>query len=134
MPLGNAIWLTGYSVRGGPARPGDTISVDLGFLAARPLTVDNTISVAIIGPNNQWQVLSDGTPAGGAIPTLKWIAGSRVTDTHRLTIPPDAAPGTASLALTVYDAFTQSIVPVLDRTLAAQGQSVPLGTIEIVSK
>ncbi len=134
VPLGNAIWLTGYSVRGAVARPGDTITVDLNFLAARPSTTDDTISVAIVGPNYQWQVLSDGTPAGGAIPTLKWIAGSRVTDTRRLTIPPGAAPGTARLSLTVYDAFTQRVVPVLDRDLAAHGQSVPLGTIEIVSR
>jgi hypothetical protein len=134
VPLGNVMWLTGYRVRGAVARPGDTISVDLSFLAARPTTSDDTVSVALVGPNYQWQALSDGTPAGGAIPTLKWIAGSRVNDTHRLTIPPDAAPGTASLSLTVYDAFTQRILPVLDRDLAARGQSVPLGTIDIVTQ
>ena len=88
------------------------MQVDVRFLAARPIMQDETVSVAIVGPNYQWQALSDGTPAGGAIPTLKWIAGSRVTDTHRLLIPPGAAPGTASLSLTVYDAFTQRILPV----------------------
>jgi Protein of unknown function (DUF2723) len=149
VPLGNAIWLTGSAVRGAVslgnaillagssaravARPGDTLQVDLDFLAARPITADDTVSVAIVGPNYQWQALSDGTPAGGAIPTLKWIAGSRISDTHRLMIPADAALGTASLSLTLYDAFTQRIVPVLDRDLAARGQSVPLGTIEIVA-
>jgi len=128
------MWLTGYKVHGAVARPGDTIRVDLSFLSARPMTTDNTVSVAMVGPNYQWQALSDGTPAGGAIPTLKWIAGSRVNDTHRLTIPLDAAPGTASLSLTVYDAFTQRILPVLDRDLAAHGQSVPLGTINIITQ
>ena len=134
IPLGNTIWLTGQHVSATTARPGQTIQVDLDFLAARPITSDDTVSVALVGPNYQWQVLADGTPAGGAIPTLKWIAGSRVNDTHRLTIPRDAAPGTASLSLTVYDAFTQRILPVLDRDLAARGQSVPLGTIEVVTQ
>lgn len=134
VPLGNTIWLTGQHVSATIAHPGDTIQVDLDFLAARPITADDTMSVALVGPNYQWQVLADGTPAGGAIPTLKWIAGSRIRDTHRLTIPLDAAPGTASLSLTVYDAFTQRVLPVLDRDLAAKGQSVPLGTIEVVTQ
>jgi hypothetical protein len=134
VPLGNVMWLTGYSVPGAAARPGDTISVNLRFLAARPITSDYTVSVALVGPNYRWQTQSDGTPAGGAIPTLKWIAGSRVSDTHRLTIPLDATPGTARLALTVYDAFTQRILPVLDRDLAALGQTVPLGTVEVVAR
>jgi|SRR5579859_3034222 len=134
VPLGNAIWLTGYNIHSATARPGDSLQVDLHFLAARPMTVDDTVSVAIVGRNYQWQALSDGTPAGGAIPTLKWIAGARIHDTHWLTIPPGAAPGTASLSLTLYDAFTQRIVPVLDRTLAAREQSVPLGTIEVVAR
>jgi hypothetical protein len=130
--LGNTIFLAGSSVRA-VAHPGGTVQVDLTFLAARPITADDTVSVAIVGPNYQWQALSDGTPAGGAIPTLKWIAGSRINDTHRLTIPADAALGTASLSLTIYDAFTQRVVPVLDRVLATRGQSVPLGAIEIVA-
>jgi hypothetical protein len=133
LPLGNAIWLTGYTIRSASAHPGDVVQVDLDFLAARPITSDDTVSVAMVGPGYQWQVLSDGTPAGGAIPTLKWIAGSRIHDSHRLAIPPGAAPGTATLSLTLYDAFTQRIVPVLDRALAAQGQSVPLGNIQIVN-
>jgi len=131
VPLGNLMWLTGSVVHGSVFKPGDTVSVDLSFLAARPITSDNTVSVALVGPGYQWQTLSDGTPAGGAIPTLKWIAGSRIEDRHYLTIPPGAAPGTARLTLTVYDAFTQRIVPVLDRDLAAQGPTVPLGTVEV---
>jgi len=134
VPLGNAIWLTGHTLQAATARPGDSLQVDLDFLAARPITADDTVSVAIVGPNYQWQALSDGTPAGGAIPTLKWIAGSRIHDRHYLTIPAGAAPGTATLSLTLYDAFTQRIVPVLDRDLAARGQSVPLGTVDIVAR
>ena len=100
-------------------------------LAARPLTADLSVKVALIGPGYAWQTASDGTPAGGAIPTLKWIAGSRVTDVRILTIPAGAAPGEAQLALAVYDAFTQQPLAILDPTLAAQGPTVPLGSVTV---
>ncbi len=132
LPFGNEIWFTGAQVRPvETVHAGDTIFVDLHFLAARPITSDYTISVALVGPNYQWQTLSDATPAGGAIPTLKWIAGSQVTDTHALTIPAGAAPGTARLLLTIYDAFTQRGLPVLDPALAEAGGVVVVGEVEV---
>jgi hypothetical protein len=81
------------------------------------------MSVGLIGPDYRWQVREDGTPAGGAIPTLKWIRGSRVTDTHTLIIPDDAAPGRATVTLVVYDAFTQ-------QTLGTG--EVVLGEVEVI--
>jgi hypothetical protein len=132
VPLGNALWLAGSAVSpAGPLTPGQTLRVTLDFLAARPITADYAVKLDLIGPGWQWQVQSDGTPAGGAIPTLKWIAGSRVRDTHTLTVPAGAAPGTAQLVLAVYDSFTQQPVPILDPALRAQGPTLALGTVEI---
>jgi hypothetical protein len=110
-PLGGAMWLARASIfPAGPVQSGETVRVRLDFIAARPLTHDYTVSVGLIGPEYRWQARQDGTPAGGAIPTLKWIRGSRVTDTHTLTIPAEAAPGRAAVTLVVYDAFTQGVV------------------------
>lgn len=132
IPLGNAMWLAGWQIApSGPVRPGDTVQVTLTFIAARPLTADYSVKVDLIGPNHAWAVASDGTPAGGAIPTLKWIAGSQVTDVHTFVIPADAAPGEAQLALAVYDAFTQRPLAIMDPALAALGPTVALGTIEV---
>jgi hypothetical protein len=131
IPLGNEMWLVGSRVGpGGPVRAGDEVRVALNFLAARPITRDYTVKVDLIGPGYAWQVGSNGTPAGGAMPTLKWIAGSRVTDVHVLTVPAGAA-GAAQLVMAVYDAFTQAVLPILDPLLAAQGPTVPLGAVEI---
>jgi hypothetical protein len=113
-------------------RPGETVTVDLRFLATRPIVEDYAVKVDLIGPNDAWRVQSDGTPAGGAIPTLKWIAGSRIADRHTLTVPADAVPGAAQLVLALYDSFTQQDLPILDPALAARGPTVPLGTVEIV--
>jgi hypothetical protein len=132
VPLGNSLWLAGSRIEpGGPVRPGERVRVTLDFLAARPITADYAVAVRLIGPDYAWQVSDEGTPAGGAIPTLKWIAGSRVTDVRVLVVPPGARPGPAQVVLTVYDAFTQAVVPVLDPLLAAQGPAVALGVIEV---
>jgi hypothetical protein len=133
IPLGSSIFLTSADISpSGPLRPGEAVTVDLHFLAARPIVADYAVKVDLIGPNYAWRVQSDGTPADGAIPTLKWIAGSRIADRRTLTIPADAAAGTAQLVMAVYDAFTQQDLPILDPALAARGPTVPLGAIEIM--
>jgi hypothetical protein len=133
VPFGDSIYFLNADLHpAGPVRPGDTLTVDLHFLATRPMTVDDTVKVDLIGPDWSWRVQSDGTPVGGAIPTLKWIAGSRLRDRRTLTVPANAAPGPAQLVLALYDSFTQLSVPVLDPQLAAQGLTVPLATVEIV--
>jgi hypothetical protein len=131
VPLGASLLLTGHSVRpSGPLHPGEALTVELHFLAARPITQDLAVRVDLAGAG--WRVVSEGTPVGGAIPTLKWIAGSRLTDRRTLTIPADAPSGAAELGLLLYDAFTQQALPILDRDLAASGPVLPLGTLEIV--
>jgi acyl dehydratase len=124
------IHLTGHTLRpSGPVRPGDTVTVDLRFLATRPLTDDYAVKVELSGA--EWSVTSEGTPVGGAIPTLKWIAGSRLADRRTLSVPAGAAPGPAQLHLVLYDSFTQQPLPILNRDLAALGPAVLLETIEI---
>ena len=133
VPLGPSILLTSVDISpSGPVRPGEALTVDLRFLATRPIVEDYTVKVDLIGPNHAWRVQSDGTPAGGAIPTLKWIAGSRITERRVLTVPADAVPGTTQLVLAVYDSFTQQDLPILDPALAARGPTVTLGAVEIV--
>ena len=136
VPLGDSIYFLGAEIHPhpqGPFRPGDTLTVDLHFLATRPLTVDDAVTLVLVGANRSWRVQSDGTPVGGAVPTLKWIAGSRLTDRRMLTIPAGAAPGAAQLVVGLYDSFTQQSVPAFDPQSAAQGTTVPVMTVEIVS-
>ncbi len=76
----------------------------------------------------RWRVTDDSVPALGAIPTLKWIAGTPITDRHVVTIPAEAAPGPATISLILYDSFSQEPVALLDAALIQQGQSIPIGT------
>jgi hypothetical protein len=101
--------------------------VDLDWLADRPLTEDLIVKVDLVGENYSWRAQSDSVPAGGAIPTLKWIPGITIRDRHRLT-PQAQTP--AAFQLAVYDHFTQRTLPILDSRLAALGPTVPLGTVQ----
>ena len=86
--------------------------------------------MSLVGESGTWRSQHDGTPALGAIPTLKWIRGITASDEQSLVLPEDAA-GRGTLWLTVYDAFTMQPLPVLDERLArlGQGTQVELGDV-----
>ena len=106
--------------------PGDRLTLDLNFIATRPILRDYNVSVQMTGQG--WRVNDDSVPALGAIPTLKWLAGSTITDRHVLKIPDNAAPGPATISVILYDNFTQEPLALLDAELIKQGQSIPIGT------
>ena len=108
--------------------PGDRLVIDLRFFATRPLTRDFIVSVQMIGAENSWKAVSDSVPALGAIPTLKWIAGSSIVDRHVIDVPANATSGPASVSLILYDHFTQQPLALLDARLAQHGPSIPLGS------
>lgn len=130
LPLGSSILLTSAQLAARVAPRGQPYTVDLQFLATQPIVADYAVSVALVGPGLKLQ--SDATPVGGAIPTLKWIRGSRFHDWHTLLIPPDAPLGPAQIFVSVYDAFTFENLPLLDPRLARLGPAIPLGAVEIV--
>ncbi|MFN8597435.1 MAG: DUF2723 domain-containing protein [Anaerolineae bacterium] len=116
----------------GEVHPGDRLTLDLAFTAARPILRDYVVSVQMTGPG--WRVTDDSVPALGAIPTLKWLAGTQIADRHALTIPAKAAPGLATISVIVYDNFTQEPLALLDAELIKQGQSIPLGVWNVVTR
>jgi hypothetical protein len=104
-----------------------------------------------------WCDLVDYVPAMGAIPTLKWIGGSSVTSPHIidytqgspvyksycqsakpapgapvLAVSETAVPGqTVGGMVTLYEAFTQRPLPILDERITAQFPWIPLGSASI---
>jgi 4-amino-4-deoxy-L-arabinose transferase-like glycosyltransferase len=136
VPLGQGLVWTGrpLSVEPGRAEPAWRLSLVQQFASGRPVLRDLIVSVRLIGFEEDgvhwaWWDLSDGVPAMGAIPTLKWIGGSRVRDPHWLTIPAEARPGqTVGPVVRLYDAFTNRPLPILDERLNQVGPWIPLGT------
>ncbi len=100
-------------------REGRDLVVDLTWLGLQPLLNDYSVTVKARGDG--WSQANDGTPAGGAIPTFKWVGGMLVHDRHRLTLPADA-PGPINVTVGLYDAFTTTPLTVLDDRLLRLGQ------------
>jgi len=123
VPLGGQMVLTGlrYDQLGPVA--GSVYRVQPTFLSQRPITNDYRVSLSLNSDGGTRIAQHDSVPAMGAIPTLKWMRGWSVTDPHMIEIPSDAS-GSATLRLTVYDAFTQRPLAVLDDRLVKTGQGL----------
>ncbi|MBL8056332.1 MAG: hypothetical protein JNK29_06510, partial [Anaerolineales bacterium] len=130
VPFGEDLVLTRATVTPPAVRPGGRVTVELEFLAAHSITHDLTLKLELTGPG--WRTQLDTTPVGGGLPTLKWTAGARLRDQYVLTVPTEAAPGPAQLALGWYDAFTQADLPILDPRLAQLGPAALIGTLEVL--
>jgi hypothetical protein len=128
--LSGGIVYLNSSLTNGEVKPGDEVKIDLNFTAARPLLRDTVVSVQLAG--NGWRAADDFVPALGAIPTLKWIAGSQVLDPHTLQVPENAAPGPAQVSVILYDNFTQEPLALLDAELIKQGQAIPIGIVNVL--
>jgi hypothetical protein len=120
LPFGGKMALIGVDVDATWAA-GREARVAVRFLGSRPIVDDYVVSVGLRGQGIAASQ-SDSVPATGAIPTFKWIRGSRVTDAHRLWLAADAH-GQAELSLGVYDAFTNRALPPLDERVARQGRA-----------
>ncbi len=133
VPFGQGVvWL------GGTLTKLDTpVSLPQKFASSYPITRDLVVSVRLIGyqPDGvswAWTAQDDGVPAMGAIPTLKWIAGSQVASPHRLPIDPKAIPGQQiGATLRLYDAFTNRPLPILDERITDRFPWVPLGQLNM---
>ncbi|MCI0398622.1 MAG: hypothetical protein L0322_27350, partial [Chloroflexi bacterium] len=133
VPFGQGIVWTGRLLP--PCSPAPLLPCPLSqfFHSSRPVLRDLVVSVRLVGYQADgvhwaWWDLDDGVPALGAIPTLKWIAGSAVRDPHRLLVDPAAHPGQSIGALlTLYDAFTGRPLPILDERISQTTPWVPLG-------
>jgi len=131
IPLGGEMVLVRAHYPAAVVAPGP-VPVRLVLVGSKAITKDYTVSLSLDSAEGGWRAQHDGTPAMGAIPTLKWIRGTTVEDEHLLLLPQGAA-GVGTLRLTVYDAFTVRPLPILDERLAraGQGTQIVLGQIAI---
>jgi hypothetical protein len=123
VPLGDEMVMVGAQAR--TAEPGETMAVDVTLVALRPLTSDDATSVRLTDGDGRWLATHDYQPALGAVPTLKWIRGSRVVDRHLLPLPEDFTGGEVRATLVAYERFRMTPLPPMDGRF---GGETPLGT------
>jgi hypothetical protein len=64
----------------------------------------------------------------GAIPTLKWMNSSAVSDPHLVIVDENALPGQwVGALLGLYDAFNGRPVPILDNRIGQDTPWIPAG-------
>jgi hypothetical protein len=122
VPVGGDVAVVGVDFRAAP--PGGTALADVRWVALTPLTEDYAVSVRLMDAEGRWLARHDMQPALGAVPTLKWIRGSRVVDRHPLPVPEDFGGDTVQAALVIYERFREATRPTLDGRFT----EVPLGT------
>ena len=122
VPLGDEMVMVGARAR--TAEPGEAMAVDVTLVALRPLTSDDATSVRLTDGDGRWLATHDYQPALGAVPTLKWIRGSRVVDRHLLPLPEDFTGGEVRATLVAYERFRMTPLPPMDGRF---GEETPLG-------
>lgn len=134
IPLGNEMAVIGVKVQRARSdersvlapvpQPTDATVVDIMFVGLRPLTDDYSISVRLADAEGRRLAMHDYQPALGAIPTLKWIRGSVVSDRHIIPLPSGFTDGTVQVTLVAYERFRMTPLPVP----AGRPGEVPVGT------
>ena len=124
---GGMVWLGPLWQPANEARPGEQVHLAGRWGSSRPNYRDFGVAMRLVGYEAggdrwAWSDLDNrfGIPGMGAIPTLKWVAGSRVYDTHRLTISPEGVPNQRiGVIVGLYNTMTNETVSVLDERLGA---------------
>jgi hypothetical protein len=112
---------------------GERLYLPQRLAASAPVLRDLVVSVRLVGyePDGfhwAWWRLDDGVPALGAVPTLKWVAGTRIWDPRWLQVAADAPPGQELGGFVrLYDAFTGQPLPILDERIGEGLPAIPLG-------
>lgn len=123
VPLGGGVAYTGLqALSGGTPFSSEGLRLVSRWLALRPLTRDYAVSVGV--RSDAGETKADGTPAMGAIPTLKWLRGWQVRDRRILPLKATETDAVQSYSVEMYDAFTLAPLQVLDERLVREGQGI----------
>ncbi len=81
----NEIALLDYRIVG-PLRHGATVRIEAKWQALRAIDRDYTVFVHAVDETGKTWAQKDSKPQGGALPTIKWIPGQVVFETHTIQI------------------------------------------------
>jgi hypothetical protein len=111
--------------RDAPLRPGDLLSIRLGWRAADVRAPPLMMSLQVLGADNHKYAQWDGPLGGDWRPIQTWGAGERVRQDVPLMLDPATPPGAYRLLLVVYDPATGQ-----PRTFGGQG-ALSLGEVVV---
>jgi hypothetical protein len=104
--FGASVALTGYDLPRAAHTPGSPLEVTLHWRVLDTPDQNYHTFVHLLDADDGIAAQADGPPAGGELPTLGWLPGEYLTDTHRLQLPFDLPAGKYRLGVGFYDPTT----------------------------
>jgi hypothetical protein len=102
LALAGLMRLTGYDQSPSSARAGEMLSVTLYWQPQAEVGYDYSSYVHLVDEAGRGITQSDHQPGGDYYPTSLWRPGEVLRDSHVLSIPEDAVPGTYRLVVGMY--------------------------------
>ena len=130
--LGSNIGFLGHSVDKTQMLPGEVLTLTLYWRALSPITESYTVFTHIEDPGALWGQ-QDNIPGCGSRLTNKWDVGRVYADQYALVLSLKTPPGPHALVAGMYRFDTGERLPVTDATGAPLGNTLNLGTIEVVA-
>ncbi|HSH04770.1 MAG TPA: 6-pyruvoyl-tetrahydropterin synthase-related protein, partial [Anaerolineae bacterium] len=109
---------------------GSPLTITLPWQTSAPLTAEHSIALHLLDQDQNLFAQADHQHPGG-IPLPRWPANGHLFDTHTLTIPVTAPPGTYQLITYVYHPQTNQRLPLLNQDGLPLGHQHPLTTLTI---
>jgi len=100
--FGDSIRLTGYSLVGESAAPGDILQLALFWKTDTPIVVRYKVFIHVVGADEAMLTQVDREPGGGLVPTTIWQPGQVIVDRYGIAIPLGATPGRYRMAVGLY--------------------------------
>jgi uncharacterized membrane protein len=104
--FGTSVELIGYDLREAVRSPGSPLEVTLHWHALETPDRNYHTFVHLLDAGDAIVAQHDGLPTGGELPTLGWLPGEYLTDTHLLQLPFDLPDGEYHLGVGLYDPAT----------------------------
>jgi hypothetical protein len=95
--------LVGYELDARLVAPGDKILLTLYWRGQRGLDINYSVFAHVRGEGESLWGQHDSWPAGGNAPTVSWIPGEVIKDTHTISLLPGTPPGSYILEIGMYD-------------------------------
>jgi hypothetical protein len=128
--LDGRIDLVGFAIQRQEFSPGSIADVTLYWFARQSMHEDFKVFVHLDGLSGGRAGQVDAQPGFNFSPTSRWQPGELVADHYRLTIAPNAAPGTYTLYAGMYRPQPLQNLPI-DSPAATPDNRVKLGTITV---
>ncbi len=125
----SGVVLLGYDLQTPAIQPGGTMTVTLYWQTKEVMAASYKVSVQVLGTGPRIIAQHDSIPANWTRPTTAWLVGEVITDEHVLELTSDAAPGTYTVIVALYEEASSRRLRVEQ---GGTGDSVTIATVHNV--